>query len=511
MKRILLSVLALTGLFTCVNGQARIALQGGLHSSSVIEENNQPNWELDKGYYKSRTGVHLGFLADLRLGSNSKFYLQPSVNFYNKGRKYAFSQDSTVVYKFNGRPDSVVNTFYNINRRQYVNYIDIPFNLVYKLPLGKSSKFIIGAGPYASFYYSGKEAAESLVAGISYENDENENLTVGKEPGNYRSFDYGVNGLAGFEFGRVYLTVNYSRGLKDFYEPETYTATDYKHEVMGGTFGIFLGRQVKPVPKDTDGDGVPDSKDKCPAIAGTIQFAGCPDTDNDGITDADDACPGIAGPADNKGCPYPDRDHDGVADRDDRCPDVAGLKEQAGCPSDRDKDGITDNDDKCPDIAGLARYQGCPVPDTDHDGVNDEEDLCKDAVGTAENRGCPAITQEIRTKVEYAAKKIQFRVNSAELTTGSYQVLDEVVRVLGESPDLKMAIEGHTSAEGKYETNMKLSSQRADAVKTYLISKGIAEQRLTATGVGPNKPLNPGKTPQEKALNRRVELQLSNH
>jgi outer membrane protein OmpA-like peptidoglycan-associated protein len=57
---------------------------------------------------------------------------------------------------------------------------------------------------------------------------------------------------------------------------------------------------------------------------------------------------------------------------------------------------------------------------------------------------------------------------------------------------------------------MKLSRQRADNVKNYLIKKGIDSNRLNAEGFGPNKPLNDSKTLAERALNRRVELKLSN-
>ncbi|MFM6923884.1 MAG: thrombospondin type 3 repeat-containing protein [Ferruginibacter sp.] len=78
--------------------------------------------------------------------------------------------------------------------------------------------------------------------------------------------------------------------------------------------------------------------------------------------------------------PPKDRDGDGILDSLDKCPDVAGLASLQGCP-DRDGDGITDAEDKCPDVPGLARYQGCPIPDTDKDGINDEVDKCPTVPG----------------------------------------------------------------------------------------------------------------------------------
>ena len=61
--------------------------------------------------------------------------------------------------------------------------------------------------------------------------------------------------------------------------------------------------------------------------------------------------------------------------------------------------------------AGYARYEGCPIPDTDEDGINDEVDKCPTDKGIAGNNGCPeAIKKEIIQKVDYAAKRIQFKV-----------------------------------------------------------------------------------------------------
>ncbi|HRO69081.1 MAG TPA: thrombospondin type 3 repeat-containing protein, partial [Chitinophagaceae bacterium] len=148
----------------------------------------------------------------------------------------------------------------------------------------------------------------------------------------YSTLDYGVNGLAGFEFGRVFLTANYSRGLKDFYEPADYTATNYKHEIMGASLGIYLGKSVQIAPKDRDGDGTPDKNDKCPDIAGPVELLGCPDTDKDGTPDPDDKCPGVPGASDNAGCPYPDTDKDGLMDKIDQCPTIPGPMENNGCP-----------------------------------------------------------------------------------------------------------------------------------------------------------------------------------
>jgi outer membrane protein OmpA-like peptidoglycan-associated protein len=172
---------------------------------------------------------------------------------------------------------------------------------------------------------------------------------------------------------------------------------------------------------------------------------------------------------------------------------------------------INDEEDKCPTVQGLARYSGCPIPDKDGDGVNDEEDKCIDEPGLKENNGCPEIKKEIIQKVEYAARKIQFEFAKAELLPSSYKVLDDIADLLAKNPELKLDIEGHTSNDGSFDANMKLSNQRAEKVRTYLLVKGVDPSRLTAQGFGPTKPLNDGKTEQERALNRRVELKLRNN
>lgn len=514
MKRVSFIVSFSLFLVTVSHSQLKVAIVGGGHQSKVLEDNNTPYWDSLKQNYSGRNGVHLGFMADLRLTEKSNFYFQPSVIFTTKGRNYkSRAVDTIVVFKRAfGLDDSLVNTTYLQTRKQFINYIDIPLNLVYKLKLGKMVNFVVGGGPYVSFFYDGFHQKDDILVDVRLNTEENKDLPVGKGADKYSILNYGVNGLAGFEFGRVFLTANYSRGLNDFYEPSDYTATNYKHEMMGATLGIFLGKPVKTESKDKDADGTPDKTDKCPDIAGPARLLGCPDTDNDGITDINDKCPGTAGPADNQGCPYPDKDGDGILDKDDKCPDQAGGRENNGCPfADSDKDGILDKDDKCPTLLGLARYEGCPIPDTDGDGINDEVDKCPSTKGLAGTGGCPEeIKKEIVQKVEYAAKRIQFKVGSADLTKESFGLLDDVASILKSNPEIKLTVEGHTSSDGPYDVNMKLSKSRAEKVKTYLESKGIEAERLITIGYGPDRPLNAGKTDAEKVKNRRVELKLSN-
>ena len=198
-------VLLILSLATFTKAQLRVAIVGGVHGSSVKETNTVSNWDSISNNYSSRTGVHFGFMADMPLSQSSKFYFQPAVMLYNKGRKYSSPYDSTGTIK-------------TYSYSQFVNYIDVPMNITFKYRLGKN-KVMIGAGPYFSFFYNGKEKTETVYNDGHYESTENDDLPIGKKPGHYKTLDFGMNALAGLEFGRVFLTANYSRGLGDFYTP----------------------------------------------------------------------------------------------------------------------------------------------------------------------------------------------------------------------------------------------------------------------------------------------------
>jgi outer membrane protein OmpA-like peptidoglycan-associated protein len=232
------------------------------------------------------------------------------------------------------------------------------------------------------------------------------------------------------------------------------------------------------------------------------------DKDNDGVVDEKDECPDVAGEVTLSGCP--DKDKDGIADKNDKCPDVPGTAKYNGCPvPDTDSDGINDDEDRCPQEAGTAKYSGCPTPDTDGDGVNDEEDKCPNTPGKPANNGCPEIKQEVVKKIAVAAKSIYYMSGKDIIQKVSYPKLDVVVKVLKADAALQISIEGHTDNKGNPVFNLKLSAKRAEAVKKYLVKKGIAESRIAAQGFGDAKPIATNVTPAGRAKNRRVELHLN--
>ncbi len=267
----------------------------------------------------------------------------------------------------------------------------------------------------------------------------------------------------------------------------------------------FAGLTFKFGGKDTDGDKIYDRDDACPEVAGLPEFKGCPDTDKDGIEDSADSCPEVPGKAELNGCP--DADNDGIIDSEDACPNDAGTKIMKGCP-DADGDGVADKEDNCPTVKGARDNAGCPWPDTDGDSVLDKDDQCKDVAGTVANNGCPEVSDDAIKKLNDYAKTILFNSGKSSFQKQTMPVLQAITAILKEYPTSKFSIEGHTDADGKDASNLKLSQDRAAAVKNYLVENGIDASRLTSEGFGEAKPIDSNKTAKGKANNRRVEVKL---
>ncbi len=328
-------------------------------------------------------------------------------------------------------------------------------------------------------------------------------------------------------------------------------------------FRLFATFSFEPFIGDRDGDGIPDDIDQCPDepedFDGFQDEDGCPDpdNDNDGVCDpwvqetgqqakyahictGKDLCPDEPGLLEDDGCPVErnsDRDGDGIPDDKDACPDdpedFDGFEDEDGCPEpDNDLDGIPDIHDICPgkdidkknnfadvreDFDGWQDDDGCPDPDNDGDGFPDVIDKCPNEPenfnGFEDEDGCPD-----EGKVRVTAGKIEiyervyFATNKADILPESFGILDAIAATLKAHPNiLKVEIQGHTDDRNTAEYNLKLSDDRANSVRDYLIDKGIAPSRLVARGYGKSRPIDMRFNQRQfadeaRAKNRRVEF-----
>ncbi len=197
-----------------------------------------------------------------------------------------------------------------------------------------------------------------------------------------------------------------------------------------------------------------------------------------------------------------------------RSPGVVGA---SGMPSiDRDGDGLADNVDRCPDQPGPLSNQGCPLNDRDGDGVPDVADNCPDKPGAPTNGGCPDYNKMNLGVNDFGANganidtlkfNIYFDLDKYSLTQNSFEVLTSIIDLLKQNPDYKCYMIGHSDQEGTVEYNMNISKNRAAVSKSYLMSYGVLDRRITTKYVGETQPL-PLLNRELGWMNRRVAIYL---
>lgn len=121
---------------------------------------------------------------------------------------------------------------------------------------------------------------------------------------------------------------------------------------------------------------------------------------------------------------------------------------------------------------------------------------------TASRGGITVVFDDTRAELT----GVTFKAGSAELVPSSLKTLDAAIAGLKRNPKAKVEVQGHTSSEGGEEYNQKLSEDRANAVRDYMIRRGIAEARLTARGYGYSVPKADNDSEAGRKQNRRIEL-----
>ena len=180
-----------------------IYIKGGLNLSNISVNSNGTVNDA-----KTLATFHAGIVGDIPL--LPVLSLQAGLSLNGKGAKTAYYADNS------NQNDNYVKTTFN------PLYLELPVNLVFKVPLGDNSRFFIGAGPYVAMGVGGKTKTDVKILGVSSSSNENITFnndnptTTQQEDASFnrvRKFDYGVNALAGIETGKLLLGVNYGLGL----------------------------------------------------------------------------------------------------------------------------------------------------------------------------------------------------------------------------------------------------------------------------------------------------------
>jgi len=207
-----------------------------------------------------------------------------------------------------------------------------------------------------------------------------------------------------------------------------------------------------------------------------LSSADLEDSDNDGVYDAKDNCPytknGIK--VNRLGCKLiKDDDNDGISNRDDRCPktNLGIVVDERGCSPDSDEDGIIDSIDECP---------------------NTSKDFIVDKLG------CP---QTVVLKVNFESKK-------DTILKDSFSNIEKFAEFLKENIGYQAIIYGYTDSIDTDRNNKQLSQNRANAVMEALIDNGVKLTRVTAIGMGSKNPIADNKTPEGRAKNCRIEVDI---
>ena len=373
-----------------------------------------------------------------------------------------------------------------------VAHVPIRGRIAYNIPAGEHTAFIVGAG-YAYTMYRRDADFE----------------------------DSGPTASAGIRLGLGDVTSIRINTYVDYIpDPENQVKENWNWGIQPGLSFLLGGRGEGRV-RDRDADGVPDDVDECrdtPA-GDRVDARGCTVTDSDGdgvLDDADKCADTPAGEqVDASGCPLPkDADGDGVADDADKCANTpAGEQVDAGgCSAsqrDSDGDGVNDATDKCADTPAGEQVDanGCPLPkDGDGDGVTDDKDRCPSTPSgvQVDEEGCQVLFEE--AKKTLILEGVNFETGKAELTPESQTILNGVAESLVANEEIRVQVSGHTDNTGGRALNQRLSRARAESVRQYLIERGVAADRLTAAGFGPDRPVASNRTAEGRAQNRRVEL-----
>lgn len=279
-------------------------------------------------------------------------------------------------------------------------------------------------------------------------------------------------------------------GINDGDEVKRYRTNPLRVDSDGD--GLSDGEEIKkhktdPARFDTDGDGLSDGDE-------LLKYNTDPnrvDTDNDGLTDGDEVLRLRTDPL------KVDTDGDGLSDWDE----VKSYRTDPANP-DTDGDGIIDGEE-------VSKYKTDPVKvDTDGGGLIDGAEVIRGTNPLDPRDDVMKETIILERGKSVVLPGINFASGSATLTRESEETLERAFAALVANGAIRVEIAGYTDNVGARINNERLSQRRAEAVRAWLIAKGISASRLSARGYGMRDPIDTNLTPEGRARNRRIEFHV---
>lgn len=256
--------------------------------------------------------------------------------------------------------------------------------------------------------------------------------------------------------------------------------------------GLTDGAEVRkhntgPLKADSDGDGLKDGEEINRYTTNPMRA----DSDGDGLKDGDEVMKHNTDPL------KADSDGDGLNDGDE-----VTKRNTDPLKADTDNDGLNDGDE-------VTKHNTDPLKaDTDGGTVNDGAEVARGSNPLKQDDDVPLRKEELHVEVGKAIvlEGIIFATGKAEVTPQSESILNKVFNTLAQNPEIAVEIQGHTDNTGSKATNTRLSQTRAESVKAWLVAKGIAADRISAKGYGPDEPVADNKTREGRQKNRRIEF-----
>lgn len=341
-----------------------------------------------------------------------------------------------------------------------------------RLKLGYTVKFMDGDKLDASDFYTNNDRYQYTYLGATY--------SLGKKEKDDLEF---VNPIA-----RMYDELEVSEELQKQID-------ELKGKVSANE------SEISNLKKDSDGDGVADLFDKEPNTPAGSKIDGSGrtlDTDGDGIPDYLDKCPTFPGDSASGGCMM-----NGVGVNGSNADGNGGYTNFSNDNGMSGNDGMDGNNNG---KGGKNNGKGNNGKGNNGRGNNGSGNNGSGNNGSGNNDGSGNDSGLGLSGPISGYENVQFDFDSFVIKPISFPILDKLSEILTNDSKKSMYIDGHASAEGSDLHNMQLSKERAFAVKSYLLKKGVPARKITTRGFGESKPVVPNSSEEGRIKNRRVEF-----